>query len=111
MGREGGFQVYHTALFHHGADGCDAGLVAVVGIGDEGDGDGGAFLESLQFVLKYIEADLQMVGIYDAEQGLARDGCRIENGIELGHYSRDGGLDGTVGQLMFSWRRAALAVL
>ena len=98
---EGGFHVYHTILFHHGTDGSDAGLMAVVGKGDGGNGDDGAFLESVQFVFKYIEADLQMLGIYNAEQRFARNGRRIKHGIELGHYARDGRQDGAVGQLMF----------
>ena len=87
MGRERGFQMYHAALFHHGTDSSDAGLMAVVRIGYGGYGDDSAFPESLQFVFKYIEADFQMVGIHNAEQRLARNGRRIENGIELGHHT------------------------
>ena len=46
----------HAVLFNHWADGCDAGLMAIVGVGDRRDGDDGTFLESLQFVFKYVEA-------------------------------------------------------
>ena len=41
-----------------------------------------------------------MLGIYNAEQCLAWNGRRIENGIELGDHTRNGSLDGTEGQLM-----------
>ena len=97
---ERGFQMYHTVLFYYGTDGSDAGLIAVVWKRYRGHGDDGTFLESLQFVFKYIEADLQMLGIYNAEQCLAWNGRRIENGIELGDHTRNGSLDGTEGQLM-----------
>ena len=81
------FQVYHTVLFHHRTDGGDSRIMAVIGIGYRSEGDNGAFLESLQFVLKYIETDLQMVGIYNTKQRLARYGSPIEHSIELGHHA------------------------
>ena len=108
MRREVGFQMYHTVLFHHRADGGDAGLMAVIRKGDGCDGDGGALLESLQFVLKYIEAHLQMVGVYNTKQGFTRNGRCMKNGIELGHHSRDGCLYGTVGQLVFQLSEGGL---
>ena len=101
MWRERGLQMYHAVLFHYGTDGGDAGIMAVVGEGYRSQSDFGAFFESLQFVFKDIEAHLQMLGINNAEQRLARHGCRIERCIELGHHTRNGCLDGTVSQLMF----------
>ena len=44
---ERGFEVYHTVLFHHGTDGSDAGMMAVIRKGNRGHSDVGAFLESL----------------------------------------------------------------
>ena len=66
MRREGGFQVYHTAFFYHRTDCCDAGLMTIIGIGYRRHGDDGAFLKTPEFVFKHIETDLQMLGIYDA---------------------------------------------
>ena len=84
-------------------------MMAVVGIGYRRESDDRAFLESLQLVLKYIETDLQMIGIYNTEQRLAWYGSSIENSIELGHNTRDGSLDGTVSQLMFQLTEGGLS--
>ena len=81
---ERGFQVYHAVLFHHGTNGCDTGLMTVIRIRDGGHGDGGAFLKPLKLVLKDIETDFQVFGIYNAEQCLTGGGGGIEDGIELG---------------------------
>ena len=87
MRLERSFQVYHTVLFHYRTDSGDARMMVVVWKGNRRHRDLSAFLESLQLVLKYIEADLQMLGIYNTEQRLTRDGSPIKNGIELGHHA------------------------
>ena len=92
--------MYHAGFLHHGTDGRDAGLMVVVGIGDRSHDDGSAFLEPSKFVLKDIEADLQVLGIHNAEERLTWGSGGIEDGIELRHDTRDGGLDGAVVQLV-----------
>lgn len=47
MRRERGFQVYHPVTFHHGTDGSDAGIMAVIDEGNRGHRDFGAFFESM----------------------------------------------------------------
>ena len=60
--------MYHTAIFHHGTDCCDAGLMTVIGIRDRSHCDDGTFLKPLEFVFKHVETDLQVLGINNAEK-------------------------------------------
>ena len=84
---EGGFQMYHTTLLYYRTDGGYRSLMVVIGKRDRGDGDFRALSETLQLILKYIETHFQMLGIYNAEQRLARSDRCIESGIELGHHT------------------------
>lgn len=77
------FQMHRTVLFHYRTDGCNVCKMTVVREGNRTHHYFSTFLESVQFVFKDIEADFQVLGIYNAEQGLVGNRRRIKRGINL----------------------------
>ena len=100
VGRQCRFDVYHAVVVDHRTDGRNRSRMLFRSVGDRRDGNLTPHLVFCQFTFKHVEAHLQIFGIYNVEESLARLGSTVERVLNLRHRPGDRSGNGAVSQFM-----------
>ena len=96
MRPEGGLQMHHAVLFHHGADGRYHSLVNFGRICHGNDLDARSLLKLVELVLQHVKAHFQVLGVHYEKKRHTGGGGTVQGGVHTADRSADGGGDGAI---------------